>query len=172
MFGYSGLHYLRRLAAYMDSTSRLPPPGDDNSSKDAVLQQYYQAADGAKPSLMSRFLTRKHKFQRAFDHLILHGDAEGFYLPIDFDAVLFLEDIPGQMVGSSHRLLSECRRIATTLGIPSDLVETSDALWEAADSQCDGPTTWQRYGIESFSCVCLMQACKKSMETGAAIVFC
>jgi hypothetical protein len=40
MFGYSGLHYLRRVAAHLDSTGRLPEPGKDNASEDPVLEQY------------------------------------------------------------------------------------------------------------------------------------
>ena len=77
----------------------------------------------------------------------------------------------GGIVGSSHRLFSECKRIAAALEMPSDLDETSDALWEAADSQGEGAQKWERYGIESFSCVCLMQGCLKSIEAKAVLVF-
>ena len=80
--------------------------------------------------------------------------------------------VVGGMVGSSPRLLSECKRIAAALEIPSELDETSDALWEAADSQGEGTLKWERYGIESFSCVCLMRACMKSIEAKAGLVFC
>jgi hypothetical protein len=171
---YSGLHYLRRLAAHLDSTGRLPSPGDDNSSNDPVLEQYYQAADGANASFMSRLLGKRKNFQRSFDHLILHSDAEGFYLPIEFPNVLFPDQslkIAGGMVGSSFKLLKECEGIAAVLEIPADLDETSDALWEALDSQGEGSLKWERYGIESFSCVSLMRGCMKSIETGAALVF-
>jgi hypothetical protein len=173
MFGYSGLHYLRRVAAHLDTNGRLPPPGDDDSSKDPVLAGYYQAAEGAKASFMSRLLGRQ-KIQRKFDHLVLHSDAEGFYLPIEFQDVIFPDEsleIAGGMVGSSYQLLKECKRIAAALEIPDDLDETSDALWEAADSQGEGSLKWERYGIESFSCVCLMRGCRKSIETGASLVF-
>ncbi len=174
MFGYSGLHYLRRIAAHLDLTGRLPSPGGDDSSKDPILEKYYQAADGVRASFISRLLGKQKDFKRSFDHLILHSDAEGFYLPIDFPGVLFPDDsfeIAGCMVGSSYQLLRVCERIAAALEIPPDLDETSDALWEAADSQGEGSVKWERYGIETFSCVCLRRGCRKSIESKAALVF-
>ncbi|MEL7021648.1 MAG: hypothetical protein AAGK47_08570 [Bacteroidota bacterium] len=37
MYGYSGLHYLRRLAAYITLEKEMPRPGDWQSSSDPVL---------------------------------------------------------------------------------------------------------------------------------------
>lgn len=159
MFGYSGLHYLRRLAVHLDATEKLPEtPGDENSADDPLLESYYESLPTS-----------------GFNHLLQHSDAEGFYLPIDFTEVLFPDEeleIPGGMVGSSIRLLAECQRIAQALGIPAELDESSDELWEAADAQGESDILWRRFGIESYTCVCLMCACKKSIETGAAVVFC
>ena len=93
MWGYSGLHYLRRIAAHLDLQKRLPPPGDEDSAKDPVLTQYFQMVD----KVSTGFLTRLFGLQslRTFDHLIVHGDAEGFYLPVDLNRVLTLsEDYP------------------------------------------------------------------------------
>jgi hypothetical protein len=174
MFGYSGLHYLRRFAAHLDLTGRLPSPGGDDSSNDPILEQYYQVADGAKGSFLSRLWGKHKNIKRTFDHLIVHSDAEGFYLPIEFPNVLFPDEslaIAGGMVGSSYSLLRECERIAAALEIPADLDETSDALWEAADSQGEGSLKWERYGVESFSCICLIRGCRKSIESGAVLVF-
>jgi hypothetical protein len=173
MFGYSGLHYLRRIAAHLDTGGQLPPPGGDEASKDPVLARYHQHANGMKAWFTSGG-SKKEDFQRRFDHLILHSDAEGFYLPIDFPSVVYPDPelgIAGGIVGSSHSLLRECQRIAEALQIPSHLDESSEALWEAADSQGEGSETWERYGIESFSCVCLMRGCLKSIERKAALVF-
>ena len=173
MFGYSGLHYLRRLAAHLDLTGQLPRPGGDDASKDPLLERYHQHANGVKAWFMSGG-DKKQDFQRRFDHLILHSDAEGFYLPIDFPSVVYPEPelgIAGGIVGSSQSLLRECQRIAEELQIPTNLNETSEELWEAADSQGEGDLTWQRYGIESFSCVCLIRGSLKSIETKAALVF-
>ncbi len=175
MYGYSGLHYLRRIAAYLDSSGKLPPPGNDEASKDPVLEKYFQDVIGKKPSFIGSLFGNKPKFKRGFDHLIVHSDAEGFYLPIDFADVQFPDDslkIPGAMIGSTYRLVRECERIAEVLGIPSHLDENSEELFEAADSQGEGDGLWEQYGIESYSCVCLLQGCRKSNETGAALVFC
>jgi len=174
MYGYSGLHYLRRIAAHLDAGLPLPPPGNDNSSGDPVLKAYFADVLGQKPGWVQRLFKNQHRFARSFDHLIVHSDAEGFYLPQNFDQVLFADDkkLPGGMLGSVPRLLAELERLAAALGIPEGLHSQSEKLWEAADSQGEGDVLWQRYGIESYSCVVLRQACHKSLASGAAIVFC
>ena len=174
MYGYSGLHYLRRIAAFIDAGLPLPPPGDNKSSGDAILEAYFDDVIGKKGNLLQRLFNKKPKFARSFDHLIVHGDSAGFYLPQDFPSVLFADDneLPGGMLGSVPRLLAELDRLAEVLGLPENLHSQSEDLWEAADSQGEGATLWERYGIESFSCVVLREACHKSMATGAAIVFC
>ncbi len=174
MYGYSGLHYLRRTAAYLDSSGRLPAPGNDSSADDPVLDAYFNTVLDLKPSVMRRLFEKRRSFSRRFDHLIVHSDAEGFYLPAALPEVLVVPaeyQIPGSMVGSAPRLLDELDRLAQALEIPDHLDSTSDALWEAADSQGEGSSLWQQYGIESFSCVVLREACRHSLRTGAAIVF-
>lgn len=173
MYGYSGLHCLRRLAAYLDSGIDLPQPADRNSSQDPRLEAYFGDVTGQSSGWLKR-LVHRPTFRREFDHLIVHSDAEGFYLPQDFRHVLFASgnaQIPGGMVGSTPRLLSECERLARVLEIPAHLTKDSEELWEAADSQGKGKAVWQRYGIESFTCVAMQAACKRSLETGAAIAF-
>ena len=174
MYGYSGLHYLRRLAAHIDAGLDLPGPGDDKSSKDDVVHGYYASFNTGIKAVLSTLMPWRRKFRRSFDHLIYHSDAEGFYLPVDFPNVLIAIDDPkilGGIVGSVPRLLGECDRLAEILGIPEGLNAESDELWDAADSQGEGEETWQRYGIETYSCVVLREGCRKSMETGAALVF-
>lgn len=173
MFGYSGLHYLRRIAAHLDASLPLPPPGDDKSSDDPLLEAYFDDVLGKKPGLVERFLKKQPRFARQYDHLIVHSDAEGFYIPQDFPDVLFADDkkLPGGMLGSVPRLLAELERLAEVLGIPEGLHAQSEELWEAADAQGEGDALWQRYGIESYSCVVLREACHKSLATGSAIVF-
>jgi hypothetical protein len=88
MFGYSGLHYLRRIAAHKHFTGVLPPPGNDKASDDALLQKYYRDANVAWEegfNLLYRKLQRlirNRAFQapsRGFDHLIDHSDCESLY---------------------------------------------------------------------------------------------
>ena len=173
MFGYAGLHYLRRLAAYVDSGVNLPGPGGENSAEDERLEAYFNDVTGESRGLLKGLFRKRVRFGREFDHLIVHSDAEGFYLPLEFPNVLFGSDdqIPGGMLGSAPRLLIECDRLARILGIPPEITKDSEALWDAADSQGMGEKTWQQYGVESFTCVALREACHQSIKSGAAIVF-
>jgi len=172
MFGYSGLHTLRRVAAHLELRGAIPPPGDDASANDPALGQYLDIATGT-PRGLRRLLGKPKPRRQAFDHLILHSDAEGFYVPIDFDDVLRGDDAHlavGGMVGSSQQLLRECVRLRDALGIPVDIDPEADLLWEAADAQGEG-VGWQRYGIEAFTCVRLLHGAKQSIEQRAALVF-
>jgi hypothetical protein len=174
MYGYSGLHYLRRIAAYIDCDGKLPSPGDENAHKDNIVNNYYEKYLGKSPGIVKKIFAKSWNYKLEFNHLMLHNDAEGFYLPVDFEEVQFTDDalkIAGNMIGSSIRLLQECERLAKILEIPADLHDQSDELWEAADAQGESPIKWKKYGVESFTCVNLLIACRKSIETGAAIVF-
>jgi hypothetical protein len=172
MFSYSGLHYLRRLAAHLELRGELPVPGDEQASKDPVLAAYYDIADG-KARGLKRLLGRAKPRRQTFDHLILHSDAEGYYVPVDFESVLYgeLEAIAGGMVGSSQRLLRECVRLRDALQVPEEIDPDGESLMEGVDSQGEG-VGWQRYAVESFSCVRLIHAARLSIERRAAIVFC
>lgn len=159
MWSYSGLHYLRRFAAHIDETGKPPTPGGDESSADPILQKYYAEDEKAKCK---------------FHHLMDHSDAEGFYLPVDFpEPITAPEDseITGGTIGSSQRLLAECEELAKHLGLPTDLDPESDAIWDAAEMQGEGGEGWQKYGVESFTCLRLIHAARASIKHGAAIVF-
>ena len=47
MVGFSGLHYLRRLAAHLALGKELPPPGDGDAGNDPVLHDYYKIFDAS-----------------------------------------------------------------------------------------------------------------------------
>jgi hypothetical protein len=112
MWGYSGLHYLRRIAANLWIRNELAEPGDENAHEDPALRDCYEElADLSSAS--------------KFPHLIYHSDAEGFYLPIPFDDVIFPDeelDVAGGMIGSSHMLMDECSRLAQILELPLTLI--------------------------------------------------
>jgi hypothetical protein len=174
MYGYSGIHYLRRIAAHLDLRGVLPPPGGPDASKDKVVEQYCDLADQRQPGLLGKLFRRPAR-PRTFDHLLLHSDAEGYYLPQDFPSVLVPPEsfqIPGEMIGSSARLLEECKRLAGALQLPLDLDPEADEVWHACDSQGQGELQWQRYGIESYICLRLCRACEHSLKQQAAVVFC
>lgn len=174
MFGYSGLHYFRRMAVYLDAGRDLPAPGDDTAPDDQLMKAFYSQADGDVPDLMDRILRRRPSFGRAFDHLLLHGDAEGYYIPTDFKEVIFAPDteVAGGMIGSSQSLERECRRLLEVMRVPASMDPESEELWNAADAQGDVTEGWQRYGIEAFTGVRLLRAAERSIASGAAIVFC
>ncbi len=160
MWGYSGLQYLRRFAAHIADGGKVPSPGDEQASVDPILQKYFQANEPIKCR---------------FQHLLQHSDIDGYYLPIDFKEVIFLpedSEITGGMLGSSIQLLEECKDLAKELKLPEDIDPDGDEIWEAAEKQSpDDEVFWKRYGVESFTCVRLMNAARVSVETNAAIIF-
>jgi hypothetical protein len=166
MYDYSGLHYLRRIAAHLALGRDVPPPGDDGAASDPVLKDYYRIFDAS--------FTRGEASGMPYQHLIVHGDAEGYYLPVEFEDVIIPDpslEIAGGTFGSSHGLLRECRELARLLELPGDLSVEDEAVWQAAETQGEGETKWERYGIESYTCLALIGACEASIETGAAVVF-
>lgn len=174
MLGYSGLHYLRRVAVYLAAGQGVPEPGTTEAPQDSLMEQYYEQAAQPAAGLLRRWLRRRPAFQHRFDHLLLHSDAEGYYVPVDFGEVVFAPEteVAGSMIGSSLRLQRECGELAAALGLPRDLDPESDELWQAADAQGQAHTGWQRYGVEAFTCVRLLRAAECSVSSGAAIVFC
>ena len=174
MWGYSGLHHLRRIAAHAAFGLPMPPPIVVGATDDPVLKRYYSEV-AQSPSLVARLFRSRIGDGLPYQHLIVHSDAEGYYVPQDFQRVIFSAvnlKIPGAMIGSVPQLLEECRALAKLLEIPDGLDAESDEMLEAAENPRSGAIQWQRYGIESFSCIRLLAACQASLNTGAAIVFC
>lgn len=174
MYGYSGLHYLRRIAAHLWAGRGLPEPGDDSSGKDPIMRKYYDRLGDPPASFLAGLLGRKRPVAPRFDHLMFHSDAEGFYIPVRFTEVIYPDAklaIAGGMIGSSPVLKGECEALARALELPLDLDPESEEVWGATESQGKGDTKWKKYGIESFTCLRLWQASRVSVEQGAAIVF-
>jgi len=174
MLGYSGLHTLRRLAAHLDAGEPLPEPGGPDSARDPVLRAYVDQATRPEPGVLGRIFRRRRAFARGFDHLIIHSDAEGVYLPADFEPVVFPPpelEIPGGMVGSAPRLIRELDRIAAVLGVPEELTSNSSELWDAEERQGSAGAGWERYFAEACSLVVLREGCREAVASGAALVF-
>jgi hypothetical protein len=160
MWGYSGLHTVRRIAVHLAETGALPDS----------LQEAHRAADD--PLLRKAYAGFPGEPAGPFDHLIYHSDCEGYYVPVDFGQVIVDERLDGGHLGSSVRLLAETRRIVSALGLPEDLDPDSEEVFGAWDAKTPAAEGWQRYGIESYGCLRLIQAAKHSIATGAAIAFC
>ena len=138
------------------------------------IERYYSSISD-RPSFVRRLFGSRRTDPLRYEHVIVHSDAEGYYVPQDFERVIFPAKalkIPGGMIGSVPRLLQECRGLAKLLEIPAGLDIESDEVLEAAECPGSGKAKWQQYGIESFSCLRLMAACEASLKAGAAIVFC
>jgi hypothetical protein len=150
-FPYSFLHYLRRVYALVDVGEPVTPTGGE-----AGLAQTESTVD----SVMHMFSS----------HLLCHSDAAGYYVPVDFDQPLFLDDAieGGGMVGSSQALLREVVRCAAPLGIelsPAGELSTSEAQ---RLEMADGSDPYQR---EYVVWLALYEAARASVASGHAIVF-
>lgn len=178
LYGYTGLHALRRLAARLAlnlDDGALPAPVD----LDAVAEER-RSLD----LFTDRFSDGE---DLPFAHTILHSDAEGFYVPVDFSDPLFDESIPlaGEILGASLRLQNECAELARRIGLslaPSpDAPELTDAdLLEALELQESGANValaqrlekpWLAYAWESHTLLALHAAARASLQSGAVIAF-
>jgi len=151
-YPYSFLHYLRLAYARRNAdptwiAEPLPP--------------------GAKPT-DDQIL--KAEYRRQASHLLTHSDAEGFYLPVDFKDVLFDrgEGVPGEMIGSSFRLLEELVVVAPALGIQLHGSELPDQQAAEINSLLQARTG---LFIEKIVWLSLFEAARLSIEHKAAIVF-
>ena len=78
MWGYSGLHALRRVAVHLADAGTLPDPLEaSKATDDPLLKKAYAALPGDPAG--------------PFDHLIYHSDCEGYYVPADFRQVIVLQ---------------------------------------------------------------------------------
>ncbi|VTT96893.1 Uncharacterized protein OS=Kitasatospora cheerisanensis KCTC 2395 GN=KCH_17260 PE=4 SV=1 [Gemmataceae bacterium] len=160
--GYSRLHFLRRFAASVAVTGRVPTPLRRNATATTSPEIRAYCSRVVRPS------------SRLFDHLMCHSDAEGYYVPIDFPSVLNADQavpLTGGYLGSSVRLRDECRMLADHLELPdADFDLDDDGEWKRLKIATHG-AVWHRYPIEAFACAALRSACTRSIELKAAIVF-
>ncbi|MFZ6642898.1 hypothetical protein ACO0LL_24480 [Undibacterium sp. TC4M20W] len=153
-FPYSFLHYLRRAYAHRKADPAwLATPLADNEDpgQDEALQAEYDNLDS---------------------HLVCHSDAEGYYVPVDFDEVLFDSEetgLPGGMLGSTYRLMEELILVAPALGIQLDNGQLSDAEVARIQEQTEKEAACYR---ELETWVTLFEAARLSLEHKTAIVFC
>lgn len=152
-YPYSCLHYLRRIYAHVlrDPHWEPEPVGEDESpADDPVVEQ---------------------ETNQMRSHLLCHSDAEGFYLPIDFEGVIFDDEgtLPGGMLGSTQRLMEELVVVAPYLEIDLLDGELSDA--EAARLNEEAEAEEDPFYIEKFVWLSLFEAARLSLKHKAAICF-
>ena len=178
--GYQILQAVRRLAAFVGLLRRLPTPDEREltPSSDPVLQRFYRV-HRTYCGLVNDYpvltpLVRLGRPGPRFPHLVWHSDAEGFYLPRDFREVVM--DMSGvdrgvPMVGSSARLLEECRELAGRIGLPDEIDMDSDALWAAGERRRFDGAAWEAFGPEAFCLARLMRGCRESLRLKAVLAF-
>jgi hypothetical protein len=151
-YPYSFLHYLRRAYAL-----RVENPTWQAEPLDADADPSGDPAVERQSSRMS-------------SHLLCHSDAEGLYLPIDFQPVLFDEHdrVPGGLIGSSFRLRDELVFVAPALGIQLDGNAMPDAEANAINDSFDRQ---EGIWIERIVWLSLFEAARLSINHGAAICF-
>lgn len=179
MWGYGGLHHVRRLAAHLDLAGELPPPcAYEEATEDPVLARYYSHCQRQRASrgggLLARFASRPRPAR--FAHLLMHSDCEGFYIPRNMPEVVFDRAYEpragiGGMVGSSVALAREVADLCAALGVPDELDPEEEAVWDNAQAPPVEGAPWQRYGVETFVLTRLRRACDLSIRTGSALVF-
>jgi hypothetical protein len=153
-FPYSYIHYLRRVyaRALSDPAWEVAHAGDEDPADDPFVEE---------ESMMFS------------SHLLCHSDAEGFYLPIDFQEVLMDETdqdrILGGLLGSSHRLFEELVTIAPQLGISLDGDQLSDS---EADKIFNDICSEGKLHIEKNVWLSLFESARISIQNKTAICFC
>lgn len=172
LHGHGGLQTLRRIAAHLWAHQSVPEPakrgaaGVPETGSDTLINAYFE--------VVQRWLRGgETRYPMAYEHLILHSDDRGYYLPIRFADVIFTPpslNIAGSMFGSAPVLADECRQLLGALQALPDLQPDGDEVREAIINPGRGEG-WQRYGAEVEACLKLIAACQRSVETGAALVF-
>jgi hypothetical protein len=150
---YSNLHYLRRLQAHVlqqgaeDPSWRPTPCSDEEPWKDPAVDEE-----------LCVYLR---------SHLILHADSEGYYVPVDFNDVLY--GAPGgDMLGSSQRLLAEMRQLAPYLDIRLDAGgNLPDAEAQRLNRHDERDPFWR----EKMMWLLVFEAARLSVEFGTVVVF-
>lgn len=149
-FPYSYLAHLRRAFT-------LTQLGETVSAASTVSDEHYKRDQVKVADEMTMFSS----------HLLCHADYAGYYIPVDFPDPLFLPDVPDAegagMVGSTQQLLQELVSFAPAIGIRLDVMGTPEQT-QAPDGD--------PFDAEKYAWLQLYGACRASIESGHAIVFC
>ncbi len=170
MFGYSGLHALREVAGLVWQGKAVPQDvmldGSETNAGDMLFSaglEHFEKRSGEQPP---------------FAHLVFHGDAAGYYVPVDFPLPIAPELMDEDFahlwpVGSVQRLQAELGALAEILKVPDGM--TSEAVplddWIADWPPEDGAPIYLFQPVATYSLLVLRDASAHSLKTGAAIGF-
>lgn len=148
----SSLHFLRRIYAHV--------------AKDPTWQasELAEGEDPTKDPVLGEVTNRMES------HLVCHCDAEGFYLPIDFAAIIVDDagELPGGMLGSTQRLMAELVAVAPVLGIELRNGELSNAEAKRLNREAEKQAS---FWIEKIVWLSLFEAARLSLKYKSAICF-
>ncbi|AZL59002.1 hypothetical protein EI545_09225 [Tabrizicola piscis] len=185
-YGYTGLHALREVAGLVWRDLPIPMDhlltGTDTPNAEALFSAAAAAcAPERRQGLFERLLGEKRTPRPPlppFAHLVLHSDADGFYVPVDFVQPLIPLPAPRGTellwpLGSVQRLSAELDVLGRALALPDPLPDPDTLLETWLEGPAPGPITapWQAQPIATHSLIILRQACDHSLRTGAAIAF-
>lgn len=152
-FPYSFLHYLRRLYILVQTEQTIKPADDED---------VYAGIDETLIDELSEE-----------SHLLGHSDAEGFYLPNDFDFPFMNFDEPdsiaGAIVGSSVGLQQELVTLAEALDISLDDTKLSDKEVAKLHAEIEAESDFY---IEKLVWLALFEASRLSIKHHTMIQFC
>jgi hypothetical protein len=184
-YGYSGLHALREVAGLVWLGQDIPCDeildGQQGHAEQALSDAYVQYLEPQQQiGWLGRILGRSPQERRSppFTHLVMHSDAAGFYVPLDFPDPVMPLKMDGESdhiwpVGSVQRLQLELTELAQVLGLPDGLKHDDEELEQCLEEQApakEGPL-WKIQPIATHSLLLLREACAHSLTTGAAISF-
>ncbi|MDF4254471.1 MULTISPECIES: hypothetical protein [unclassified Streptomyces] len=159
-FDYEALHYLRRAHLLLASGLEVAPVGELGSDYEQLLEMFEQTAQQS--------------------HLVWHYDHAGVYIPVDFQAPLYDDELleGNGPLGSSHGLLRELQALGPHLGIdpgnpppaPAAPLRPTD-LDEPAASAAIGYEDGTPFGRERHVWLSLHAAVTRSLAQGSMIVF-
>jgi hypothetical protein len=168
--GYNDLHALRRVAVAL-LNGRMPVPENGRAGADMMLREYYSSHLYRRPT-SPVVMSPHHATPWAFKHLLMHQDADGFYLPLPFKFVITQTaemKVPGELLGSSVRLRQECMALARHMELP---LETDVGfVSEHRGQDTSGASGWRRFPAAAYTCLQLYRACEVSIQHRAAIAF-
>lgn len=149
-FPYSWIHFLRRAYAWQSEYPgvALPPSAGEISDEDDRLIE--------NVALDFR------------SHLLCHSDAEGYYVPVEFEEPIFDDRVPGSMLGSSFALKRELLKIAPLLEIKLD----GDVLSDSEAARIYAIEDDHPFFRENAVFLSLWEVTRVSLEENSAIVFC
>ena len=148
-FPYSFLHYLRWVEVQLSVNPQVPLTPINSSDE---LDDKLNSVD----------------FVDFMDNpLINHADNEGYYLPVDFDEVLF-DDVENQSIGSSYHLMAVLQDSAPHLGISlvdgkltdEEIARLTQRIYDEGD-----------FHRETVVWLALFEASRLSIQYHTAIVF-